>query len=73
MLNLIGCNFNPEWLGIDGIQVHWYGKSIRPGRKMGHINIRADSASQFAQTADHLAPLLDTQHRAFLHQAVSDY
>jgi phosphoribosylaminoimidazole carboxylase len=23
--------------------VHWYGKGYRPGRKMGHINITADS------------------------------
>ena len=26
--------------------VHWYGKGYRPGRKMGHINITADSHAE---------------------------
>ena len=36
--------------------VHWYGKGYRPGRKMGHINITADS---HAELDDSLGQLLD--------------
>lgn len=35
--------------------VHWYGKGYRPGRKMGHINITADSHGELDAT---LAKLL---------------
>lgn len=35
--------------------VHWYGKGYRPGRKMGHINITADS---HAELDNSLAALL---------------
>ena len=39
MLNLIGTEHNPQWLNIPFSQLHWYGKGVRPGRKLGHINI----------------------------------
>jgi phosphoribosylaminoimidazole carboxylase len=38
--------------------VHWYGKEYRPGRKMGHINITADS---HAELDDSLAKLLEVE------------
>ena len=38
--------------------VHWYGKGYRPGRKMGHINITADS---HAELDDSLAKLLQVE------------
>lgn len=34
MYNLLGRYWQPQWLGIDGVHVHWYGKSLRPGRKV---------------------------------------
>lgn len=39
MVNLIGTPHNPQWLNIPFAQVHWYGKEVRPGRKVGHINL----------------------------------
>ncbi len=46
MYNLLGRSWKPEWLQVPGVHVHWYGKKIRPGRKVGHVNIcRADQAS----------------------------
>ncbi len=44
MLNLIG--LKPEAarvLEIPGAHLHWYGKEVRPGRKVGHITLRADT------------------------------
>ncbi|MGQ0286229.1 5-(carboxyamino)imidazole ribonucleotide synthase [Pasteurellaceae bacterium 22721_9_1] len=39
MVNLIGTEHNPQWLNTPFSQLHWYGKEVRPGRKVGHINL----------------------------------
>jgi 5-(carboxyamino)imidazole ribonucleotide synthase len=47
MVNLIGTT--PEAaavLACPGAHLHLYGKSPRPGRKLGHITVRADSGPQ---------------------------
>ncbi|WP_232089999.1 ATP-grasp fold, subdomain 2 [Haemophilus parainfluenzae] len=36
---MIGTKHNPQWLNTPFSQLHWYGKEVRPGRKLGHINI----------------------------------
>lgn len=44
MVNLIGSTPAAETvLAIDGAHLHLYGKPPRPGRKLGHINIVAES------------------------------
>lgn len=44
MYNLLGRDWRPQWLGVPGAHVHWYAKQIRPGRKVGHVNIhRSDT------------------------------
>ncbi len=48
MLNLIG--LRPDFaqvLAIPGTHLHWYGKEVRPGRKVGHITLRADTPEAF--------------------------
>lgn len=50
MLNLIGELPEPnEVLAIADAHLHVYGKSLRPGRKVGHVTVRADSASQLTE------------------------
>ena len=39
MVNLIGTEHNAQWLNTPFSQVHWYGKEVRAGRKVGHINL----------------------------------
>ena len=47
------CEKSIEVSGVDGVAVHWYGKSApRPLRKMGHLTAVADSVEQAAQLAD---------------------
>jgi len=43
MLNLIGTELNPSWFEIEGAEITWYGKEVREGRKLGHINICSPS------------------------------
>lgn len=50
MVNLLGpagleLELDPQWKpeAGEGLFVHWYGKkAVRPGRKLGHVNARAD-------------------------------
>ena len=39
MINLVGIDYDPRWLDIAGLELFWYQKEVRPGRKVGHINV----------------------------------
>ena len=59
MYNLLGRSWKPEWLGVQGTHAHWYGKDIRPGRKVGHVNICRPDAALLAESLQALRPLVD--------------
>ncbi|MCS7236046.1 MAG: 5-(carboxyamino)imidazole ribonucleotide synthase [Armatimonadota bacterium] len=43
MVNLLGEQPDPvEVLQVPGTYYHWYGKAVRPGRKVGHVTVCAD-------------------------------
>src|SRR5438477_4258399 len=55
MFNLIGELPDPaELLAVPDAHLHVYGKSPRPGRKVGHVTVRADSSSQLRQHLNEL-------------------
>lgn len=70
MLNLIGCDFEPGWLEIPGLQCHWYGKTPRPGRKVGHININLADRDAASICMESLKLLLDQKHQKMLAEAL---
>ena len=41
MLNLIGGRKEHQWEALKKLHYHWYGKTPRKGRKMGHVNALA--------------------------------
>jgi 5-(carboxyamino)imidazole ribonucleotide synthase len=41
----------PLAIGRSGAHIHWYGKESRPGRKIGHVTARADSAAEAEASA----------------------
>lgn len=47
MLNLIG-KLPPikDVLAVPGAHLHLYGKEPRPGRKLGHVTLRAESREE---------------------------
>jgi len=50
MLNLIGeLPDSNELLSVPGAHLHLYGKSLRSGRKVGHVTVRANSNEQLQQ------------------------
>jgi 5-(carboxyamino)imidazole ribonucleotide synthase len=57
MLNLIGELPNAaEVLQIPGAHLHLYGKEPRPGRKVGHVTLRAATLDQLQQRLRQLPP-----------------
>lgn len=61
MINLIGIDYNPEWRGLGNLRSYWYGKEVRAGRKLGHINILSDSTGDLRHTLSSLNSMLPTQ------------
>jgi 5-(carboxyamino)imidazole ribonucleotide synthase len=60
MVNLIGMVPEPRaLLAIPGAHLHLYGKTPRPGRKLGHLTLRADTPEALDDRLARLAPLLD--------------
>ncbi|MGB5855992.1 MAG: 5-(carboxyamino)imidazole ribonucleotide synthase [Oceanisphaera sp.] len=58
MVNLVGTERQDEWLTVPGAELYWYGKDVRPGRKVGHINFCLDSHTDTKAALDTLQPLL---------------
>ncbi len=48
MLNLVGQPYDAAWLSHGAAQLHWYGKTWRPGRKMGHVNFFHPESEELA-------------------------
>jgi 5-(carboxyamino)imidazole ribonucleotide synthase len=65
MVNLIGTPFESAWLQHPGV-VHWYGKGVRPGRKLGHANLVADSLEGLCAGLDAWADVLPEGYQAVL-------
>lgn len=59
MVNILGEDtVNPAVLSLPSCHLHWYGKSKRAGRKMGHINICGATAAELADRFSALSALL---------------
>lgn len=68
MVNLLGAtgadgtpqiNGIADALALEGVNLHWYGKErVRPGRKMGHVTVTAESLESACQCADRVERVL---------------
>ncbi|QQD18923.1 5-(carboxyamino)imidazole ribonucleotide synthase [Spongiibacter nanhainus] len=58
MINVIGIERNTQWMTVPATQCYWYGKDVRPGRKVGHININHPEKSAVKAALADLRPLL---------------
>ncbi|HGM5412510.1 TPA: 5-(carboxyamino)imidazole ribonucleotide synthase [Serratia marcescens] len=66
MVNLIGTAVNEQWLSLPLVHLHWYEKEVRPGRKVGHLNLNDTSAADLRQALQALAPLLPGEYQSGL-------
>lgn len=60
MINLVGVDYDLAWLDVSGAEIYWYGKDVRAGRKLGHINFCQPQTSALKQLAT-LMPEEDQQ------------
>jgi 5-(carboxyamino)imidazole ribonucleotide synthase len=37
------------------LKIHWYGKELRPGRKVGHVTVCGDDVDDLRDRARHAA------------------
>jgi 5-(carboxyamino)imidazole ribonucleotide synthase len=76
MLNLIGTAPDPAViLAVTDAHLHLYGKSPRPGRKLGHVTLRAPDSGTLAERLLRLRPLLpggDERFPVEVHPAPSE-
>lgn len=70
MVNLIGCPHNPAWLNTEFAQLHWYGKEVRPGRKLGHINLTHPDKDVLIQQLEKLRAELPEDYQSGLYWAI---
>ena len=64
MINLIGVAPDAaEVLRCPNAHLHLYGKAPRPGRKIGHVTVTADSTAELDARLAPLAHLLDPTDR----------
>ena len=62
MINLIGTDYNPAWLDLSAARTYWYGKEVRPGRKVGHINLVSENIQELRETLVLLVDQLPKTH-----------
>ena len=62
MINVLGQDAIPhQVLATTGARSHWYGKKVKPGRKMGHINVSADTLNELGKRLNELSEHLSEQ------------
>ncbi|AKH67799.1 phosphoribosylaminoimidazole carboxylase (NCAIR synthetase) [Spongiibacter sp. IMCC21906] len=64
MINVIGVERDIHWLSIPSTQCYWYGKDVRPGRKLGHININHPQRHAVQTALSKLKPYLPENYLA---------
>ncbi|MGY4677092.1 5-(carboxyamino)imidazole ribonucleotide synthase [Pasteurella sp. P03HT] len=70
MVNLIGTEHNVNWLNTPFSQLHWYGKEVRPGRKVGHINLTHPDKQVLITLLEKLRKELPDDYQSGLNWAV---
>ena len=71
MLNLVGTAFDPVWLQHGHARLHWYGKEVRPGRKLGHLNVYSTRKEELALDLQGLLKEWDPLHRHDIRSALA--
>ena len=62
MINVLGqAQIPADVLKTADVTSHWYGKSVKPGRKMGHINVSGESLQQLGSRLAELTSCLPEQ------------
>ena len=53
------------------VHLHWYDKEVRPGRKVGHLNLTDSDTDRLSATLEAIKPLLPPEYTSGLFWAQS--
>ena len=62
MINLLGTEYDERWWAISGAEPYWYGKAVRPGRKVGHITFTHSGDQRLLEGLTQLKALLPDRY-----------
>jgi 5-(carboxyamino)imidazole ribonucleotide synthase len=71
MVNLVGVERNDTWLAVPGAHLFWYGKEVRAGRKVGHLNFCDPDSLRRRQSFSELKTLLPASYQPVLDWIIS--
>ncbi|MBD2857840.1 5-(carboxyamino)imidazole ribonucleotide synthase [Spongiibacter sp. KMU-158] len=66
MINIIGIERDRHWLEIPCARTYWYGKEVRKGRKVGHINVNHPQKAAVQAALTELAAYLPEHYQTAL-------
>ena len=73
MVNLIGTAVNTDWLQQPLVHLHWYEKEVRPGRKVGHLNLTDSDTTRLKAALSALVPMLPPEYASGIAWAVEKF
>lgn len=73
MVNLIGIDNDPRWLSLSNAELYWYNKEVRPGRKVGHLNLSVPNQTVLNQSIAALQTWMPIQYQAPLAWILAEY
>lgn len=73
MVNLIGTDLNLQWLQQPLVHLHWYEKEVRPGRKVGHLNLNDVDGAALVNALAALVPLLPPEYASGIQWATEKF
>ncbi|MGE1560896.1 5-(carboxyamino)imidazole ribonucleotide synthase [Pantoea septica] len=73
MVNLIGTALNSDWLQQPLVHLHWYDKEVRPGRKVGHLNLTDSDSARLTAALAALAPMLPPEYASGIAWAAAKF
>ncbi|QSX34784.1 5-(carboxyamino)imidazole ribonucleotide synthase [Shewanella avicenniae] len=73
MVNLIGINKDDRWLSLPNAELYWYNKEVRPGRKVGHLNLSVIDKEVLADSIAQLQQWMPSQYQAPLAWILAHY
>ncbi|WNN45436.1 MULTISPECIES: 5-(carboxyamino)imidazole ribonucleotide synthase [Winslowiella] len=71
MVNLIGTEINLQWLQQPLVNLHWYEKEVRAGRKVGHLNLNDVEGSTLINALNALVPMLPPEYASGIEWAIA--
>ncbi|WP_345847797.1 5-(carboxyamino)imidazole ribonucleotide synthase [Shewanella algae] len=73
MVNLIGIDKDDRWLSLANAELFWYDKEVRPGRKVGHLNLSVLDKNALTDSIAKLQQWMPAQYQAPLMWILAEF